>query len=429
MKKILKNAYVLMSADADIKKMDILIDDDIIVELSDQMYIEDKEKIEDKYEIYDFTNKLIIPGFINTHTHLAMSLFRGIGDDLTLQNWLFNEMFPREDLLNDDLTYYGSLVSILEMLSKGITTVVDMYLFMEGTARAVKDTGIRAFLTRGLGYDNDDGWKRRIDETIYLFENYHNKYNIKVGFGPHAPYTCPMNKLEEISELAKKYNTFTTIHLYESVNEREMYSIQEIEKTGLFKNNVIAAHCVHVDEEDIKIIAKNEVTVAHNPSSNLKLGNGIAPILKMLEHEVNITLGTDGAASNNTLNLWEEMRLASLLQKSNGPEKFKTEEALRMVWENGGYALNEKIGRIEEEYKADLAIIDLNNFEFYPIDLNRLKSHLVYSPINKVYATMINGEWVYYDGEYPKLKESDYSGKFHKLYFDLEKKFKKSKGE
>ncbi len=177
---------------------------------------------------------------------------------------------------------------------------------MKGTAEAVKDTGIRAFLTRGLGYDNDNGWKKRIDETIYLFENYHNKYNIKVGFGPHAPYTCPMDKLEEVAELAKKYETFVTIHLYESKNEREMYTFRDLEKTGLFKNNVIAAHCVHVDEKDIKILSKNEITVAHNPSSNLKLGNGIAPILKMLDHEVNITLGTDGAASNNTLNLWKK---------------------------------------------------------------------------------------------------------------------------
>jgi 5-methylthioadenosine/S-adenosylhomocysteine deaminase len=418
MKKLLKNGYVLMSADADIKKLDILIDNEIIVELSENIIL-------DNVEVYDLNNKLIIPGFINSHTHLAMSLFRGIGDDLTLQEWLFNEMFPREDLLNDDLTYYGSLISILEMLSKGVTTVVDMYLFMKGTAEAVKNTGIRAFLTRGLGYDNEDGWKRRIDETKYLFENYHNKYNIKIGFGPHAPYTCPMNKLEEVAILTKEYETFTTIHLYESINERDMYKFEDIEKTGLFKNNVIAAHCVHVDENDMKILSRNEVTVAHNPSSNLKLGNGVAPILDMLKHEINITLGTDGAASNNTLNIWEEMRLASLLQKSNGPEKFKTEEALRMVWENGGYALNEKIGRIEEEYNADLAIIDLNNFEMYPVDTNRLKSHLVYSPVNKVYATMVNGEWVYFNGKYPKLKENDYFETFHRYYFELEKKFRK----
>ncbi|MBM7560177.1 amidohydrolase [Marinitoga litoralis] len=418
MKKLLKNGYVLMSADADIKKLDILIDNGIIVELSENIIL-------DNVEVYDLNNKLIIPGFINSHTHLAMSLFRGIGDDLTLQDWLFNEMFPREDLLNDDLTYYGSLISILEMLSKGVTTVVDMYLFMKGTAEAVKNTGIRAFLTRGLGYDNEEGWKRRIDETKYLFENYHNKYNIKIGFGPHAPYTCPMNKLEEVAILTKEYETFTTIHLYESINERDMYKFEDIEKTGLFKNNVIAAHCVHIDENDMKILSRNEVTVAHNPSSNLKLGNGVAPILDMLKHEINITLGTDGAASNNTLNIWEEMRLASLLQKSNGPEKFKTEEALRMVWENGGYALNEKIGRIEEEYNADLAIIDLNNFEMYPVDINRLKSHLVYSPVNKVYATMVNGEWVYFNGEYPKLKGNDYFETFHRYYFELEKKFRK----
>ncbi|SHF30563.1 5-methylthioadenosine/S-adenosylhomocysteine deaminase [Marinitoga hydrogenitolerans DSM 16785] len=420
MKKILKNAYVLMSADAVIKKLDILIDNGIIIEISENIDGENAE-------IINLENKLITPGFINTHTHLAMSLFRGIGDDLTLEDWLFKEMFPREDLLNDELTYYGSLISILEMLSKGVTTVVDMYLFMKGSAEAVKDTGIRAFLTRGLGYDNDDGWKRRIDETLYLFENYHNNYNIKIGFGPHAPYTCPMNKLEEIAELTKKYNTFSTIHLYESINEREMYTFEDLEKTGLFKNDVIAAHCVHVDEKDIKILARNEITVAHNPSSNLKLGNGIAPILKMLEHEVNITLGTDGAASNNTLNIWDEMRFAALLQKKNGPEKFKTEEALRMVWENGGYALNEKIGRLEENYFADLIVIDLDSLEFYPKDINRIKSHIVYSPINKVYATMVNGEWVYYDGEYPKLKGKEYFEKFHKLYFDIEKKFNSQK--
>ncbi|AEX84556.1 amidohydrolase [Marinitoga sp. 1135] len=420
MKKILKNAYVLMSADAEIKKMDILIENGIIIEIEENIENEDNT-----VELIDLKDKLILPGFINTHTHLAMSLFRGIGDDLTLKEWLFDVMFPREELLTDELTYYGSLISTMEMLSKGTTTIVDMYLFMNGTAEAVKDLGVRAYLTRGLGYDNDEGWKRRIDETIELFEKYHNKYNIKVGFGPHAPYTCPMNKLEEIAELTEKYDTFATIHLYEAKHERDMYSFEDLEKTGLFKNNVIAAHCVHVDDKDMKILARNEITVAHNPSSNLKLGNGIAPIIKMLEHEINVTLGTDGAASNNTLNLWEEMRLAALLQKSYGPEKFKTEEALRMVWENGGYALNEKIGRIEEGYKADFAVIDINNIEFYPVDLNRLKSHIVYSaPSNRVYATMVNGEWVYYNGEFPKLKENNYYEKFHELYTNLENKIK-----
>jgi 5-methylthioadenosine/S-adenosylhomocysteine deaminase len=201
-KKLLKNAYVLISADDDVEKFDILIDGDEIEDLlapsdSTEMDLGDVDE-------YDLTGKLIVPGFINTHTHSVMSYFRGIADDLSLNDWLFKEMLPREDFLESEMAYYGALVSMLEMISNGITTFVDMYMFTDEIAKASYDLGIRAYISRGLSFDTDEGWNRRIKENIETYEKYNRLDNrIYIGFGPHAPYTVPMDKLKEVAEIAK----------------------------------------------------------------------------------------------------------------------------------------------------------------------------------------------------------------------------------
>jgi 5-methylthioadenosine/S-adenosylhomocysteine deaminase len=428
-KKLLKNAYVLISADDDVEKFDILIDGDEIEDLlapgdSTEMDLGDVDE-------YDLTGKLIVPGFINTHTHSVMSYFRGIADDLSLNDWLFKEMLPREDFLESEMAYYGALVSMLEMISNGITTFVDMYMFTDEIAKASYDLGIRAYISRGLSFDTDEGWNRRIKENIETYEKYNRLDNrIYIGFGPHAPYTVPMDKLKEVAEIAKKYNTHIQIHLLESVNERNQYNLLDVENTGLFDLPTIAAHCVHVDEKDIEVLSRKEVNVAYNPISNMKLGNGIAPIVDMLDKNINITFGTDSCASNNSLNFFNEMKFGGILQKYKyGPDRFSVEQILRISWENGGFALETNIGRLEPEFKADLVVLDMDSFEFFPNDLSRLKSHIVYSANPKnVFATMVAGKFLYYDGEFLTLKEEKEQiyEKFHKFYQRIEDKYNNS---
>jgi 5-methylthioadenosine/S-adenosylhomocysteine deaminase len=340
-------------------------------------------------------------------------------------------MLPREDFLESEMAYYGALVSMLEMISNGITTFVDMYMFTDEIAKASYDLGIRAYISRGLSFDTDEGWNRRIKENIETYEKYNRLDNrIYIGFGPHAPYTVPMDKLKEVAEIAKKYNTHIQIHLLESVNERNQYNLLDVENTGLFDLPTIAAHCVHVDEKDIEVLSRKEVNVAYNPISNMKLGNGIAPIVDMLDKNINITFGTDSCASNNSLNFFNEMKFGGILQKYKyGPDRFSVEQILRISWENGGFALETNIGRLEPEFKADLVVLDMDSFEFFPNDLSRLKSHIVYSANPKnVFATMVAGKFLYYDGEFLTLKEEKEQiyEKFHKFYQRIEDKYNNS---
>ena len=426
-KKLLKNAYVLISADDDVEKMNILIDKDEIEDLIPSEITNEREQEVENVEEFDLSGKLIVPGFINAHTHSVMSYFRGLADDVSIDDWLFKYMFPREDLLETEMAYYGAMVSILEMISNGITTFVDMYMFTDSVAKAAYDLGIRAYISRGLSYDTPDGWKKRVNENIVTYEKYNGLDNrIYIGFGPHAPYTVPIDKLKEVAELAKKYQTHVQIHLLESINEKQLYNLIDIENTGLFEVPTISAHCVYADEKDIEVLSRSEVNVAYNPTSNMKLGNGIAPIVKMLEKGINVTFGTDGSASNNSLNLFSEMKIGAILQKYKyGPDKFHVEEILRMAWENGGFALEEKLGRLEPGFKADLVALDINSPEFLPNDLSRLKTHIVYSVNPKnVYATMVAGKWLYFDGKFLTLKEDKEKvyEKFYNYYKTLENK-------
>jgi 5-methylthioadenosine/S-adenosylhomocysteine deaminase len=333
-------------------------------------------------------------------------------------------MLPREDLLNKEMAYWGSLLSQMEMIKNGITSFADMYMFTDEIAEATIDSGMRSFISRGLASDNPNGWKRRIDENIATFKKYNGYENrISVGFGPHAPYTVSEEYLRETAKLAEKYGTHIQIHLLESKNED--YDLSYIEKTGIFDVPVVAAHCVHVSEEDIKILSKHEVTISHNPSSNLKLGNGMMPIKKMLEDNINIAIGTDGSASNNSLNILKEIQLSALYYKSMyKTDSIKNEEFLRMMWENGGFAYNQEIGRLDEDFKADLIVVDINSPEFKPFDLERIKSHILYSMnVSNIESTMIAGKWIYKDRSFVKIKEEEVYENFKKQYELLEKSF------
>ncbi len=423
---LLKNGYVLITSDSQVEKLDIFIDNGEIKEIFKNGDLPDFILLDKDVFVYDLSNKLITPGLINTHTHVAMSHFKSMADDLSFKEWLYDSMLPREDLLKTEYIYNASFLSMLEMISNGITCFADMFMFVDETAKAVVNSGMRAYLSRGLAFDTPEGWKRRIDENLASYEKYNGYDNrIYIGFGPHAPYTVDLEHLKEVGLLAKKLDSHIQIHLLEAAWEKSQYSLKDIENTGLFANPTIAAHCVNLDEDDIKVLSVNRVNVSHNPCSNLKLGNGAAPIVDLLKHNINVTLGTDGSASNNSLDIMKEMYVAGITQKSKySPESIKTVDLLRMVWDNAAFALNEKIGRIEKDYKADLTVFDLNCPEFFPFDFNRLKSHLVYSASSKnVWATMINGVWKYYDKKFVDVEVDKIYEKFQFYYEKLEDDF------
>ncbi|MDK2945473.1 amidohydrolase [Geotoga petraea] len=416
---IFKNPYILKSADSEIKIKSIVLKDDEIYEIMDFQDI--PQEIIKQSKIIDLQDKLVLPGFINTHSHSVMSFFKGMADDVDFESWLYKNMLPREELLNEEMAYWGSLLSQMEMVKNGITSFADMYMFTDQIAKATIKTGMRAFISRGLASDNDEEWKRKIKENIDTIEKYNGfEDRIIIGFGPHAPYTVSEEHLKETAKLAEKYNTHIQIHLLESKNEN--YDLSYIEKTHIFDVPVIAAHCVHVSDEDIKILSKHEVTVSHNPSSNLKLGNGMMPMKQMLEENINITVGTDGSASNNSLNILKEIQLSSLYYKSKyKTDSIKNEEFLRMMWENGGFAFNQKIGRLDEDFKADLIVVNLNAPEFKPFDLQRLKSHILYSMnTSNIEATMVGGKWIYKDYEFVNIKEDEVYENFSECYKEME---------
>lgn len=403
---ILKNAYVLKSWNSDIEKLDIRIEQDKIIEISKNLNGEDCINLE---------NKLIIPGLVNTHTHVAMSIFRGVAEDLPFNNWLFNIIIPLEEKLTKDIVYFSSLLSMMEMAKNGIVAFCDMYIHEDSTAKAVADFGMKALLTRGLVSDeNHKLEKNRLNETLNLYEKWNGYDNrIYIGLGPHAPYTCSIPALKEVAKISNDLNMPITIHLFENSWEKEKYSLNEILDTGIAEKHLIAAHCVHFDESDIEVLKDYNIFISHNPTSNLKLGNGIAPIQKFVENNIPVSLGTDGAASNNSQDILFEARLASLLQKKDNPTNLNVNQVLKMLTFNGYKALNLLGGIIEKGYPADLTIIDLNNPSFYPIE--NMKNHLIHSK-SSVFATMVNGKFIYFNGKFPTIDEKEVYKQFSTFY-------------
>ena len=370
-------------------------------------------------------NKVVLPGLVNSHTHIPMSLLRNYADDLALEEWLFKKVMPIESKFTENDIYWGSMLSISEMLLSGTTCFNDMYYMMDEEAKAVETTGIRAVLGIGIvgtSVENND----RFNRALQFHKDWYNQANgrITTNVAPHAIYTCSKECLIESMKIAKSMEVPLHIHLSESQKEVED-SIQKYGKTpiqylndlGFFEIPTLAAHCVHVTEQDIDILANNKVTVLHNPSSNLKLASGIAPIQKMMDAGINIALGTDGAASNNNQNMFEEIHFASLLGKSSAldPVAISSFDALHLATRNGARALNlfDNIGTIEVGKKADLMIINVDKPHFYPY--HNLISAMVYSAqASDVESLIVNGEILM---ERSELKTID----LKEVYFEIDK--------
>ena len=377
-KLLIKNAEIISAKDTG--KYYIGIEDNLIKTISKELPQEFESA-----EVIDADGKIAVPGMVNTHTHAAMTLLRSYADDMVLMDWLQNKIWPAEDGLTDDDIYWGTMLSIAEMLKSGTTCFADMYFPMDRVADAVAETGIRAALSRGLTGFSDENFAK-LEENAALFKERHNSCNgrIRVMLGPHAPYTCSMDYLKKVVAKAQELGSEIHMHLAETrgevddcIKEHGMSPIKLMESIGMFECGTLAAHCVHVDEEDMQIMATKHVRVAHNPQSNLKLASGIAPVPAMLKHGITVGLGTDGTSSNNNLDMLEECRLAAMLHKNmtGDPQILPAAEALALATSEGAKALGFKnLGKIEAGQIADIVLYDMDKPYWHPRGYHRRQS-------------------------------------------------------
>ena len=379
--------------------------------------------------------RLLTPGLVNAHTHAAMTLFRGYGEDLPLDRWLHERIFPAEDRLTERAVYLGTKLSIAEMLAAGITSFSDMYFFCDATARAVAECGMKANLSRSVvSFDHDADYKNdgRVLEGIALFHEWNGAENgrILVDLSLHAEYTNCAAAVRTVAEEAGRLGTRVHIHLSETKDEHEACLGRHgvtptgfFRQNGLFENPVIAAHCVHLESEDRAILASHGATAVHNPISNLKLGSGVMPLCDTLSAGVNVALGTDGAASNNRLDILREMQTALLLAKgiSGQPDCLRADEALALATENGARAQGRTdTGRIAVGARADLVLFDLTGVHNLPLETP--DAALGYSAATSdVCMTMVDGQILYENGEFSTLDVEKLKAEFADMrahYFD-----------
>ncbi|MBO5364207.1 MAG: amidohydrolase [Clostridia bacterium] len=356
-------------------------------------------------EVIDGHGMVAMPGLINAHTHTAMTLLRSYADDMNLQDWLFQKIFPFEDTLTPEMVYEGSVRGIKEMLSTGTTCFHDMYFFQEETAKAAEELGIRGVLCEGI---TDPVLEKKIEKTEKLIEQVKkSEGRLQVGISPHAVYTCNEDTLKTCADYAKKHGFRIHTHLSETKTENQdaekaygMSPTKWMEQCGLFDNPTMAAHCVWLSDEDIAILKKYDVTVVHNPVSNLKLASGIAEIPKLVNKGVNVALGTDGASSNNNLDLFEEIKLTGILHKGTSldPTMLPAWEVLKMATINGAKALGfDDLGMLKTGYLADLILLDFEKPHLTPN--HNTVSNLVYAVSGADVAyTVVDGRIVYCRG-------------------------------
>ncbi|WP_166239564.1 amidohydrolase [Paenibacillus turpanensis] len=354
-------------------------------------------------EVVDGRNKLYMPGLVNTHGHAAMSLLRGYADDLNLQVWLQEKIWPMEGKIDAPKARAGVMLSIVEMIKSGTTTFVDMYDNMDETAKAVEETGVRARLCRGvIGLCPPDVQTAKLEEAVRFAKDWHGKAEgrITTMMAPHAPYTCPPDYIERIVQAA--HDLQLPIHTHMSETAREVQDnvdqygarpVAHLEKLGVFTRPTLVAHGVHLTDEEIEILARHDVRVSHNPGSNLKLASGVARLIELTKAGVLVSLGTDGAASNNNLDMFEEVRLAALIHKgvSGDPTAIPAAQALRMGTLDGARSIwLEDTGALKEGYAADIISLKLDQPHLAP--KTDLISHVVYSAAGQDTCDMwVNG--------------------------------------
>ncbi|EOS57549.1 amidohydrolase [Paenibacillus barengoltzii] len=368
-------------------------------------------------ETLDGKGLLFLPGLINTHGHAAMSLLRGYGDDMVLQTWLQEKMWPMEAKFTAADVYAGTALSVLEMLKGGTTTFLDMYDHMDEVANVVEESGIRAVLMRGaIGLCSPEEQDQKLKEAIAFAQNWHGKAEgrITTMMSPHAPYTCPPAFIEKFVQAAHDLDLPMHTHMSETraeveqnVNDYGVRPVEHLLKLGMFSRPTLLAHAVHLTDEEIDILASHGVTISHNPGSNLKLASGVARVPELLKKGVVVSLGTDGPASNNNLDMLEEIRLAALIHKgvSGDPTAVPALEALKMGTEYGAKSVFlQNTGKLAAGMKADIIALNTEQAHFLP--RTDYISHTVYSAGAKdVEHVWVNGKQVVKHGACLTLDE------------------------
>ena len=372
--------------------------------------------------VIDANGMVAIPGLVNAHTHCAMTLLRGYADDMPLMPWLEERIWPFEMKLEEEDVYWGTLLGVAEMIRAGVTCFSDMYHFFEATARGAIDSGMRAVVSGVLlGFVEDA--QGHLDRAIEFASEWKDKGDgiLVTMLGPHAPYTVNDEFLEQVISAALDVKVGIHIHVSEtkgevedSLKEHGITPVERLNRLGLFEAKpVLAAHCVHLTEDDVAILAGKGVGIAHCPGSNMKLSSGVAPIPKLIDAECVVGLGTDGPASNNNLDMIEEARLAALLHKLEGgdPTLVPAYQALEMATRSGARALGieGEVGQIKPGMKADIVLFDFQQPHLVPP--HDVISHLVYAArAGDVRTVFINGRLVMRDREFLTIDESEVYG-------------------
>ncbi|MDR1693416.1 MAG: amidohydrolase [Oscillospiraceae bacterium] len=366
-------------------------------------YIGPQPPAETAANVIDGRGKVLMPGLTNAHTHLPMTLLRGYADDMDLQTWLFQHIFPAEDKLTGGLVRTGAQLALMECLASGTVSVTDMYFFSADIAYAVAESGMKGNLSRPFMAENNEVRFSEAEELVARYHGFDNN-RIQVDASVHAEYTSGPEIWEAAVRFAQKHGLRIHTHLSETAREHNecvaKYGLTPtavFDRHGLFSVPVTAAHCVHITDEDIAILAARGASAVHNPVSNLKLGSGTARVRAMVKGGVNVALGTDGAASNNSLDLFEEMKTAALLAAGNDP--LTATGALRLATVNGAASQGRNAGQIALGCEADLILLDFDQPHLQP--LHNVVSSVVYSARGSdVRLTMVNGKILYRDGEF-----------------------------
>jgi len=378
-----------------IKKGYILIEGDRISEIEEGEYKKDTVNID---TIIDGTGNIAMPGLINTHTHASMTLLRGYGEGLPLMKWLNERIWPFEAKLTPDDIYIGTKLATLEMIKSGTTCFIDMYNFEDRICEALGESGMRGVIcTPIIGND----WEPRINKFVSFHEKYNNSFNgrIKTMIAPHAPYTCSKEALQETANVASKLECGVHIHISETEDEiniiREKYGctpLEFVENTGILDcKNIVAAHCVHMSDNDLLTMKKKNINVAHCPQSNMKLSSGVSPVWNMINMGINVALGTDGTSSNNNLDMIEEMQTASYLQKlyTKDATALPAYKCMEMATVNGAAALSmdKEMGKLQKGMKADIILLDVNKPVYVPV--HDIFANVVFSGSGRDVKTVI----------------------------------------
>jgi len=378
------------------------------------------------HESIDCQGKVLMPGLINAHTHVPMTLLRGLEDDSRLDVWLLGYMMPVErEFVSPEFVRLGTSLACVELIRSGVTCFADMYYFEEDVAQATAEAGLRAVCSQTVmkfQTPDADFYEESLASARTFIERWKDHPLIVPSVAPHAPYTCTEEILRQTAALAAEFDVPLHTHLAETAievenmrREQDMPVIPYVKKHNLFEAKVLAAHCVHIDDGEIHTLEHHHAGVAHNPSSNLKLASGFAPVTKMLEHGVNVGIGTDGAASNNDLDMFEEIRLAAFIAKgaSGDPTALPASLVLQMATRIGAQALfiDDITGSLEPGKRADLILIDLatlHNSPRFRRDSDGIYAQIVYAAkSNDVTDTMVNGKWLMKERKLLTLHEAE----------------------